>query len=135
VRVPRQIFLIFTFSESPLLCGSYSTEIGAGILNQTCVRFCSSVNCPRGKNSHKIRKRSLSSGCNKIGVEIWAEAGTDLRKFVSGSRVQQKILLPIYTFTLSIPKLLKLKSLLKVNYCGSLWNYVRKVKSKSHLDR
>ena len=50
----------------------------------------------RGKNSLRIRKRIV---CNKIGVEIWAEAGTDLRKFVSDCQVQpQKIVLPFYTF-------------------------------------
>ena len=43
-------------------------------------------NCPRGKTHSKYVK-----SCNEIGVEIWAEAGTDLRKFVSDStRVQRK---------------------------------------------
>ena len=43
VRVPQQIFLIFIFSGSPLIGGSFGSEIVAGIRNLTCVPFCSSV--------------------------------------------------------------------------------------------
>ena len=53
MRVPPQIFLIFTFSESPLLGGLYGAGIGAGIQNKTCVPFCSSVGGREGGQSKR----------------------------------------------------------------------------------